>query len=327
MSRTYLEWIDDKDLVKAVEWVNIRFAKRLDNPPTYSSSTRTYNMFAKGLTGRVLTRKEQAALNALSRMIPGFHRRILAACDGWQTHKRDLHLASTDQREYAHLYTNRSLNTDVRERLFRDFGTLASSSQVDNVYIVYLEEEQDLDKPYVWQGTTVEKVREMSGNIFYRLVTGRENAYEELLEVVPNLIEEIIPGFVFLSYSRANSDAMTEVRSALRESGVDVWTDENLTPGTPEWQKSIETAIHECSGFVVLLSPDSKKSQWVSNEISYAQTQRKRVFSFLIDGDESTAVPIALINNQRIDATQEHSPALAKLLVSVKEHLRDVRGQ
>ena len=41
---------------------------------------------------------------------------------------------------------------------------------------------------------------------------------------------------IFLSYSREDSKVMQQVKEALQDAGVSVWTDEKLTPGTPDWQ-------------------------------------------------------------------------------------------
>ncbi len=113
---------------------------------------------------------------------------------------------------------------------------------------------------------------------------------------------------VFLSYSRKDLDAMRVVRDSLRESGLSVWTDEGLEPGTPNWKNAISEAVGQAQAFVVLLSPYARESVWVNNETSYARTFDKRIFPVLVAGDSKSAVPIDLINAQWLDG---------------REHLRD----
>ena len=84
---------------------------------------------------------------------------------------------------------------------------------------------------------------------------------------------------VFLSYSRKDSVAMRQVQEVLRAAGLAVWTDEGLESGTQSWRSAIEEAIEQASALVVLLSPNAKASRWVDNEVGYAQTHEKRVFS------------------------------------------------
>ncbi len=84
---------------------------------------------------------------------------------------------------------------------------------------------------------------------------------------------------VFMSYSRKDNVVMRRVVTFLRNKGIKVWVDnEKLIPGTPIWEEEIEKAIKAAPAIVVVLSPDSKNSEWVRREISLADQYRKRVF-------------------------------------------------
>ena len=56
------------------------------------------------------------------------------------------------------------------------------------------------------------------------------------------------------------------VRDALRETGLVVWTDEGLEPGTQNWRTAIEEAIRQSKAMVALLSPNANVSVWVDNQ-------------------------------------------------------------
>ena len=127
---------------------------------------------------------------------------------------------------------------------------------------------------------------------------------------------------IFLSYSRADTDTMGRVRESLSGEGLSVWTDENLTPGTPSWKQAIERAIEDAGCVVVLLSPEAKKSEWVANELGYANTHGIAVFPALIRGEEKEAVPLELINAQRIDARTRFLAAMQMLVDAVQAHLK-----
>ena len=78
-------------------------------------------------------------------------------------------------------------------------------------------------------------------------------------------------GHVFMSYSRRDEAVMRRVAMFLRNQGINVWVDnEKLVPGTPIWEVEIEKAIKAASAIIVILSPDSKNSEWVRREISLA---------------------------------------------------------
>lgn len=122
---------------------------------------------------------------------------------------------------------------------------------------------------------------------------------------------------VFLSYSRMDVDAMRIVRDCLHEAGISVWTYEGLTPGTIGWRTSIEEAVAQAAAMVVLLSPDAKKSEWVDNEVGYAQTLSKPVFPVLTAGDIPTSVPINLVRVQLIDGREALQSTIIQTLVPV----------
>lgn len=126
---------------------------------------------------------------------------------------------------------------------------------------------------------------------------------------------------VFVSYSRKDSDAMQNLRSAFQAKGLKTWTDEKLTPGTPEWEREIENAIKEAGCLTVLLSPDSNESTWVRREIGFAETFGIRIFPILVRGDEKSSVPVRLINYQRVDARKDYDDAVKMLIAAVMEHL------
>ena len=85
--------------------------------------------------------------------------------------------------------------------------------------------------------------------------------------------------YFFMSYSREDTVKQRRVIKELRERGINIWVDiENLTPGTPTWEREIERAIRDATGIIVLLSPESNNSEWVRREISFGEQHRKRIF-------------------------------------------------
>ena len=114
---------------------------------------------------------------------------------------------------------------------------------------------------------------------------------------------------------------MHKVQKTLRDAGLAVWTDEGLEPGTPSWRSEIEEAVGQASAMVVLLSPNSKSSRWVDNEVGYAQTLGKAVFPVLIAGDNATAVPISLINTQWVDGRRQVDTVVRQRLLPAIEGL------
>jgi hypothetical protein len=126
---------------------------------------------------------------------------------------------------------------------------------------------------------------------------------------------------VFLSYSHKDWAFARRLRDDLRAAGLEAWTDEKLTPGTPAWKAAIEGEIERATCLVVTLSPEAKESVWVNRELDYASAQGKRIFPVLIRGNEKSAIPLLLISAQRVDARQDYEGALQELLYALYQHL------
>ena len=126
---------------------------------------------------------------------------------------------------------------------------------------------------------------------------------------------------IFISYSRRDDVIMQRIVAFLREQGFNVWVDnEQLTPGTPIWEAELEKAIKRADAVVVLSSPDSKKSEWVTRELVVAQRHRKRIFPLLIRGDEDSSLHFRLSTNQYIDLRENEILGLKSLDVAILKY-------
>lgn len=137
--------------------------------------------------------------------------------------------------------------------------------------------------------------------------------------------------YFFMSYSREDTAKQRRIIRELRERGVEIWVDvENLTPGTPTWEREIERAIRESMGIIVLLSPESNNSEWVRREISFGEQHRKRIFPVLIEGDDHTSTPLRLASHQRVDLRTRFEAGLDELAKALKDYIgikQEIAGQ
>ncbi|MBZ0285400.1 MAG: toll/interleukin-1 receptor domain-containing protein [Anaerolineae bacterium] len=115
---------------------------------------------------------------------------------------------------------------------------------------------------------------------------------------------------VFISYSRRDTIIAEQIVGKLNARHITVWWDKLIAPGigtgTLNWVSQIENAIEHARCIVVILSPDSKTSQWVANELAYAQTLDKTAFPLLARGDPHHSIPINLSSAHYIDIRGEH---------------------
>jgi hypothetical protein len=108
---------------------------------------------------------------------------------------------------------------------------------------------------------------------------------------------------VFISYSHKDSRYAHELANKLSERGIEVWIDDRIEHGTI-WPRVIQENLDSCPILIVIMSPHSYASDWVQNEVSYAQGQGKAIFPILLEGD----VWASLAAKQRIDGRRGKLP-------------------
>ncbi len=124
---------------------------------------------------------------------------------------------------------------------------------------------------------------------------------------------------VFISYSRQDRAVMVDIKQSLADAGIPLWTDMRIKPGTPRWQLAIEAAIRNAYAVVVLLSPDSKASEWVGIEISVAKSHNIPIIPVLLRGSKNKSVPIEIFTYQHIDLSTDYEAGIDALVHSLSD--------
>lgn len=78
------------------------------------------------------------------------------------------------------------------------------------------------------------------------------------------------PREVFLSHSSRDRQFARRLAEALRAHGVPVWYSEASLVGAQQWHDKIGAALARCDWFLILLSPNATRSEWVKRELHYA---------------------------------------------------------
>ena len=123
---------------------------------------------------------------------------------------------------------------------------------------------------------------------------------------------------VFISYSRKDSKYMKAVKDALDEVEISVWTDEDLMPGTINWDNEIERVMKEAQAIVTILSPEAKNSEWMNRELSYSSVIGLPIFPLLVRGDVKESIPLQLITHNVLDARTDMNEGIDKLIELLK---------
>ena len=82
-----------------------------------------------------------------------------------------------------------------------------------------------------------------------------------------NIIEE---NFYFISYSSRNVMQAETIKRLLQQQNIHVWIAPDGIPQGREYPIVIPTALKLAKVFVLLLTPDSARSQWVRRELAIA---------------------------------------------------------
>lgn len=129
---------------------------------------------------------------------------------------------------------------------------------------------------------------------------------------------------VFLSYAKEDEQAVHAIRSALSTAGIGYWTPEkDIHPGDSIVSR-IEEGIESADRVLIVLSPQSSKSEWVNREIALALAQSfeahgKRIIPVLLD--KKTEIPFFLKDMQYVDLTNPATRCeqLRLLVEAIKE--------
>ena len=124
---------------------------------------------------------------------------------------------------------------------------------------------------------------------------------------------------IFISYCHKDNQIMRRVKKHLERASVAVWTDEGLSPGPPDWQRAVEREIEACQGMIVLLSPDSCRSEWVRREISRARKLDKVIIPVVIKEISTPITPLMLENTQYISVVSDFYVGMSQMLAEFEK--------
>lgn len=122
---------------------------------------------------------------------------------------------------------------------------------------------------------------------------------------------------VFVSYSRNNMDAVTQLTEDLQAVGIDTWHDQALTGGQ-RWWDNILAKIRECDILVFALSPESWDSEACKSELGYVVQLGKPILPVLVsDGINTNLLSPPLNEIQVTDYRRRDKEAAFALVKSI----------
>jgi hypothetical protein len=116
---------------------------------------------------------------------------------------------------------------------------------------------------------------------------------------------------VFISYSRKDTEFVRRIAGDLEQAGYDPWWDVADLRGGQAWAAEIEKHVRACDAAVVILSPDSNRSEWVGKETLLAIDLKKTIIPVMW---RESALPLALVDRQFVDFRGNYADGLHGLL-------------
>ena len=126
---------------------------------------------------------------------------------------------------------------------------------------------------------------------------------------------------IFISYSRKDSNVVSEFVWRFEQEGFKVWIDKEGIYSGDEFAEVLATAIEDSKVVVYFSSVDSNASKWTAGEIGIANMYNKHIIPVRLDHSPyNKKIIIHLVNLDYIDYTRpnRHSEMMEKLLSELR---------
>jgi hypothetical protein len=100
-------------------------------------------------------------------------------------------------------------------------------------------------------------------------------------ETTVALDESMLPKF-FISHAKEDGDFAENLQGRLKEIGFHGWIDINVLEAGEDWRKEIDQAILNSKALILVLSPDSKSSEYVTYEWAFALGSGLRIVPLML---------------------------------------------
>jgi hypothetical protein len=125
---------------------------------------------------------------------------------------------------------------------------------------------------------------------------------------------------IFLSYSRGDAQQADHWVAALEQFGYRVWIDRSGIRGGQQWMATIVRSIEEAQALLLLLSPNSVRSDNVRREIDLAVQVKKRIIPVEIQATTiSGALLYQLAGLQHLQVWRDPRGGLPLVMAALKE--------
>ncbi|MBI3246580.1 MAG: toll/interleukin-1 receptor domain-containing protein [Deltaproteobacteria bacterium] len=120
----------------------------------------------------------------------------------------------------------------------------------------------------------------------------------------------------FISHAKEDGDFAENLKGRLRELDLDGWIDIDVLEAGVDWRKEIDEAILESSALILVLSPDSKASEYVTYEWAFALGSGLRIVPLML---RDTSIHPRLEVFQYLDFTNRRARPWSRLFALLQD--------
>jgi len=137
------------------------------------------------------------------------------------------------------------------------------------------------------------------------------------------------PKEVFLSHAHGDRRFLSRLVAMLRCHGIPFWYSKTHLIGAQQWHDEIGRALARCDWFLVVLSPQATKSEWVKRELVFALNERRyrgKIVPVLFKSCNYNRLSWTLGEFQIVDFTNNFEEGARKLLKVWEQRYRGLES-
>tara|TARA_R110000787_G_scaffold274283_1_gene382172 strand:+ start:322 stop:1185 length:864 start_codon:yes stop_codon:yes gene_type:complete len=216
-----------------------------------------------------------------------------------------------------------------------------SFSKTEKKYSEIVEAENKIIFPLIYNETNwssknwivKSKIFPSNDTVFEELNSNEQaSVINELVRTIGNIISEskkkkttpvkssnkknALDGQVFISHSHSDADFAELLKLHLEKNKIECWMDnERLTIGQ-DWREEIDSGISKSKAIIVIMSPEARKSEYVTYEWAYAWGKGIKIFPIMLS---QTSLHPRLESLQYMDFTNRVTRPYDELVERIKE--------
>jgi hypothetical protein len=138
----------------------------------------------------------------------------------------------------------------------------------------------------------------------------------QVVNTQKTLVNKISSDTVFISHSHNDADFAELLKLKLEKENINAWLDNERLKIGQNWREEIDEGIKTAKAIIVIVSPDSKESEYVTYEWAYAWGNGKKIFPIML---KKTQLHPRLESLQYLDFTNRIARPWEDLIESIRK--------